>query len=279
MFKKAVLICSTLTTLYASAQESVTIVRPKGSEIESITVKGNDLILKSKNRKYQFKLTELIDRPEFKMKVKKVIPKSVDEAFKYYGKWYFFNAPKNLRCRLNYRHKPGYKTFKEGELLQRTFFKGKYYARDLDKTTYVPTFEIKNDFRPHLIPANDYVKQVADHIKAIKDKIAELKKDIPKAEIALKADHNFYLEMLTKNNLTIESIDKKGNIIKSGSTGEYSSKIRKELRNCYKDLKKKGKAIKAAQQTLVLLKNNLAHALDFQKKIKILYDKHVAPKK
>jgi hypothetical protein len=292
IFAKKIIILSLLSCgTFLSGAEKIAIQRSADSDIQSIVIEKDSLIIKSKGKTYTFKLSDLLK--DKTVQTPKPVPKNLKEAFKYNGEWYFFNALNNRRNRLCYLNNKikSYKVFKKGDLLERVLYKGKYYARDLDKNIFRPDWEIKKDFSPHLIPAKQYLDALNNRIKSLNDKIEPARKAIKVLEdkisvtlAQLHAEQEYYNAFLRENNLTIKRIDKRGYIIKNSD--KYNKKIREKLRFCfqrlqsrYEQMKKQEKELKNSISDLKSSEDELVRLLEFKKKIEPLYKKYVLNQK
>ena len=262
--------------LYAIAAGKLILEGPAGSNIESIEIEKDNLLLKSKGKTYTFKFSELI-----KDKIAptaKISPKNLDEALKYNGEWYFFKQKRKSLNVLKYAEKSGFKTLKNGDLLKRVQYKGKYYARDLENNIYLPHREIKSDFSPHLVPAKAYIKYIDDAVKQLEQRIKEAEYKVTDTENTVRYYREQYITFLTKNNLTTSMIDQNGNVVTSGSSGRFTGKLKSELRRYCKDLKEREKVMKASVNNLDVLKSSLRSGQRLQKKIHDLYIQYVISK-
>ncbi len=286
LFAKKIIVLSLLSCgTFLSGAEKIAIQRSADSEIQSIVIEKDSLIIKSKGKIYTFKLSDLLK--DKTVQTPNPVPKNLEDAFKYNGEWYFFNALNNRRNRLCHTKKQAYKVFKKGDLLQRVLYKGKYYARDINKDIFLPDWEIKKDFSPHLIPAKQYLDALNNRIKSLNVKIELTRKAIKVLEdkisvtlAQLHAEQEYYNAFLRENDLTIKRIDKRGNIIKNSD--KYNKKIREELRlrfqrlqSRYRQMKKQEKELKNSISDLKSPEDELVRLLEFKKKIEPLYKKYV----
>lgn len=223
-------------------------LRSANSNIESIVVEKDNLIIKSKGKTYSFKFSELLK--EKTVNAQKSSPQNLEEAFATNGEWGFFHVVKSAINRLQYINNRNYKVFHDGDMLKRVLYQGKYYARDLNKNTYEPYWTMKKDFSPHFIPVKQYIESLDNEIKLLEKTVPELKQKLSKAEDTLKANKEKYIELLSENNNQTTTIDKNGNIVTEKSSGRYTSEINSQLRHYKKDINDKEKAIKSLMSDL-----------------------------
>ena len=273
--KKIIVLVLLSCCTFLFANEKVVIEREADSEIQSITVEKDVLIIKSKGKTYTFKFSEILKDKSVKATAK--VPKNLEEAFAVNGKWFFFNAPRNKRNRFCYLNnkKEAYKVFSEGTLFKRVLYKTKYYARDLNKIIYRPDWEMKTDFSPHLIPAGQYIYALNNAIRTLQRKITAMELEIPLAIAQFNTAQKHYNIFLTVNNITIKKIDKRSNIIIKESNGKYDRKIKKELKLMHQNLEKQ----KDNMEKLILSLNSseaeMQKLLKLKEKVDFLYKKHV----
>ncbi len=260
---------------FLSAAEKVVIERPADSEIQSIVIEEDSFIIKSKGKIYTFKFSDLLK--DKSVQAKKPVPKNLEEAFKYNGEWCFFNFIPSKLNRLCYldNNKNAYKVFKKGDLLERVLYKNKYYARDLSKNMYRPGWEIKQNFSPHLIPAQKYLDALDNKIRLLKIEINTIEEKNSTALFLFKSEQESYNAFLTANNIIIKKIDSKGNIIIKESSGKYSLKVQKELKHRYQQLQKQEEDMKAAISGLESSKDILKILEEFKRKLNVTYQKYV----
>lgn len=261
--------------VFLSAAEKVVIERSQDSEIQSIMVNENSLVIKSKGKIYTFELLELLK--DKGVQSQNPAPKNLEEAFKYNGEWCFFNFVPAMRNRLCYLSNPkqSYKVFKKGALLQRVLYNNKYYARDLSKNIYRPDWEMKTDFSPHLIPARQYLDALENKIRLANIEIDAIEKNLPMLLTLLKSKQRGYKSFLSANNLVIKKIDHKGNIIIQENSGRYSSKIKKELQQLYQEMQEREEEVKNTTEKLDSLKKSLKQLLEFKRKLDTAYNKYI----
>lgn len=270
--------CSTF--LYGA--EKTTVQNSTNPDIQSIVLEKDNLIIKSKGKIYTFKLSELLKEKTTKLeasKIKKPAPKNLKEAFKYNGEWCFFNAPKSKLNRLNYIKKRGYKVFKEGNLLEKILYKNKYYARDLSKNIYQPIWGMKKDFSPHLIPAKQYIESLDNKIKLLEIDIPKLKQKLSQSQNSVKYELRRYLAFAERHNIKTTITTKNGTTITRESSGKFSSKIKSQLRDYKKSIKKQESNIKNMTRKVKRFEYKLRDLLKFKFKIEALYKQHAINQK
>jgi hypothetical protein len=273
--RKITVLVLLLCCIFLSAAEKVVIQRSADSDIQSIVAEDDFLIIRSKGNIYTFKLSELLK--DKTLQATRSVPKTLQEAFKYNRKWFFFNKISSKRNRLCYLNnkKKSYKVFKQGDLLERVLYKNKYYARDLDKNIFRPDWEIKKDFSPHFIPATQYLEALDDAIRSLQMKIKLLELKIPMALSLFETTRRRYNAFLTVNNITIVKRDRKGNITTIESNGKYSRKIKKELTILYENLKKEEEEFKRLTESFSSSFDKLEKLFELKKKLDASYRKYV----
>ena len=265
-----------LCCAFLSAAEKVVIERLENSEIQSITVNGDSLILKSNGKNYTFKFSELLSGKT--VQAKKPVPKNLEEAFKYNSEWCFFNVVPSMRNRLCYMNnaKQSYRVFRRTTLLERVLYKNKYYARDLNKNIYRPDWGTKANFSPYLVPAKQYIKSLDNKIKSLEETTKKIEQKISEDSATVKANREKYIVFLQNNNLATTMIDKNGNIIEKQSSGIYTAKIKSQLRIYYKNIKSLERDIKKSTLNLSRLKSQLSNLIKLKLRSDALYKKYVA---
>jgi hypothetical protein len=277
-FAKRFIILSLLSyCAFLSGAEKIAIQRSTDSDIQSIVIEKDFLLIKNKDKIYTFKLSELLK--DKTVQTTRPTPKNLKEAFKYNGEWFFFNGLKNRRNRLCRFKKGGYKVFKKGDLLQRVLYKGKYYARDIEKNIYLPDWEIKKDFSPHFIPARQYLEALDNTIRALQINIKATELKIPLALAQFNAIQKRYNIFLTINNITIKKIDKNGNITIKESNGQYSKKIKKELKLMYLKLKKEEEDIESLISSFKSSGEKLQKLFKLKQRLEAFYKKYALNQK
>ncbi len=249
------------------------ILHSTDSDIESIVVEKDNLIIKSKGKTYTFKFSELLKTKN--TEAKNPSPQNIKEAFKYNGEWCFFTIPKSKNNRLKYIKELRYNVFGEGELLERVLYKGKYYARDLNKKIYEPHWEVKKDFSLCLINAKQYFEYLNIREKTLKETIQKLEQKMPNDEKAIKADREKYIIFLKDNSITTTMINKNGSIITSQGSAGPSAKLRKQLRIYYKNIRNSEKLLKYSMRRLAAFKSKLRSLQRLQCQTKALYTQYV----
>jgi len=263
-----------LVCTFLSAADKVVIERPANSEIQSITVDGDYLTIKSHGKTYKFEFSELLKGKS--VQFPKPVPKNLEEAFKYNGEWCFFNVVPGMLNRLCYLSNPkkSYKVFKKTTLLQRVLYKNKYYARDLSKNIYRPDWGTKADFSPYLIPAKKYLDALDNKIRQANLEINAIEEKIPLILSLLKSKQRSYKAFLTANNIVIKKIDHKGNVIIQESTGRYSSKIKKELQQLYQQMQEQEEGLKKTTSHLDSLKSSVRKLSELKRRLNAVYQKY-----
>ncbi len=247
------------------------IQRSANSDIESIVVEKDNLIIKSKGKTYIFKFSELLKTKN--TGAKNPSPQNIKEAFKYNGEWCFFTIPKSKNNRLKYIKELRYNVFVEGELLERVLYKGKYYARDLNKKIYEPHWEVKKDFSLRLVNAKQYFERLNIREKTLKKTIQKLEQKIPSDKKTIKADREKYIIFL-KNNSIITKVDNDGNTIGSQGSGLPTAKLRRQLRIYNKNIRNSEKQLKRSIRRLASFKSQLRRLQRLQCQTKSLYILH-----
>lgn len=253
---------SCCTFLYGA--EKATIQNSTNPDIQSIVLKKDNLIIKSKGKVYTFKLSELL-------KYKKTVPQNLDEAFKYNGKWYFSKTRPSSRHRLQYVKGNKYRIFKDYELFLLVSYKEKQYFRDTNKNVYKPYWEMKNDSCSQFIPAKEYIEYLGSKIKLLKETIKNLETKISKNEYTVKADREKYINFLKQNNYETVKTDKNGNVFTTKNSNKYDKKIKKELNRYERNIKKQEKTLRNLIKSLNNLPSRLQSLQALKLKLENLY--------
>jgi hypothetical protein len=259
---------------FLPAAEKVIIERAADSEIQSIVVEKDILIIRSRGKTYNFKFSELLKDKSIQIsKTKKISPKNLKEAFTINGQWCFFRLSKNNN-RLKRIKELKYDVFHDGDFFQKVLFNEKYYARSLDKKIYEPHWEVKKDFSSHLIPAKIYIKYLDNNIELFKKALQKLELKIPEVANVIKADREKYILFLKNNSLTTVT-EPNGNVTTQQSSGGLpSAKLRRQLRLYYKNIKTQEKNLKYTTRRLRCLKNKLNYTLQLKLKSEASYKKY-----
>jgi len=271
--KKSIVLVLLSCCIFLYGSEKVVIERSADSGIESIAVENDFLIIRNKGKAYTFKISDLLkDKTE---QTTRSAPKTLQEAFKYNSKWFFFNVVKSRRNRLCYLNnkKKKYKVFKQGDLFKRVLYKNKYYARSLNKYIFRPDWEIKNDFSTHFIPARQYIKALENKIRLLKIKIETIEVKIPTALLLFKSAVRSYNLFLIINSIKIT--DTKNDSDAKDKSVKHSKKTKKELQVLHQEIEKRENELKSLMESLDPTKDELHKLQEIKRKLDALYQKYV----
>jgi hypothetical protein len=257
-----------------SVAERVVIERPEGSEIKSIEIDDDLLIIKSKNKTHKFKLTELINSSSKKIETVNKEPANLQEAFEFNGELCIFQGQDAGSNSLKYLNKYSKKPFKTGDFFQRVSYKGKYYARDSKGSIYEPHWEVGKNFSPYLMPAKLYVKSIEKRIELLKNRIKDKSKQLDKSKGLLEDKREKYIAFLTDNNITTTMVDENGNIIRQRNSGDYDNKIKSALRRYYRSLRELEGNVKDSEKEFRRMKSQLSGLQDLMVKTQITISKY-----
>lgn len=183
------------------------------------------------------------------------------EMFTKNGQWCFFTTQDSKYNRLTYVDKNKYKICKEGDLFKKISYKGKDYARDLNKQIYRPHWQMKEGFNSHLIPVKKYIRLLDNKIKSTKKDIQKSKLEVSKTQRSLEYSQKKYEKMSEYKKHTTHKT-------RFGSRARALAEVHKDrIKNYKKDIDDFNKKLKNSE-------NALNEQKAFKTKIKALYKKY-----
>ncbi len=247
-----------------SASEKVEITRPESSKIQKIIIDDDILSLKTKDKIYTFKLSDLVKQP------------NNPQTSKSTKDWCFFVEKKGNSNNFQYVGMNRRKVFHTGDLVVRFKKNNKFYVRDLDNNIFAPTWEVSKDFSSHLVPAPKFIDHLNNKINSTQQQIHSITRDLSNNEKKMKQERERYISYLQTNNIDETTItDSKGRIISIKNSGKYDSKIRKQLREFYNSLRDLERENNKLKDHLNSLSSQLNSLSKFKKKIDMRYTANV----